>query len=166
MFGDRAEIYNPRIVLAPYRSTRSPKDGGKASSSSAPIKDVRPTLCVLIVDDVADTRELYERYFRFRGVRVVTAADGVAASQAVIHEHPDLIVLDLAMPRMTGWEVMESLRRQKATRHIPIVVLSGQDAEEGAYEAGADSYIEKPCIPDDLLREVLRVLREPRRRNH
>jgi CheY-like chemotaxis protein len=153
-------------VLAPYRPSRPSKGGGKSPSSAAPRKDARPTLCVLIVDDVADTRELYERYFQFRGVRVVTAADGVAAAQAVVHERPDVIVLDLAMPRMTGWEVIEALRRQRATRNIPIVVLSGQSAEDSAYESGADSYLEKPCIPEDLMREVLRVLREPRRRNH
>lgn len=116
---------------------------------------------MLVVDDAADTRDIYERYFRFQGVRVVTAADGVAAAQAAMSERPDVIVLDLAMPRMTGWEVIESLKRSASTRRIPIVVLSGQDAEDSAYEAGADSYIEKPCVPQDLLREVLRVLREP-----
>jgi CheY-like chemotaxis protein len=121
----------------------------------------RPILSVLVVDDVADMREIYRRYFEFRGVRVVTAADGLAASQAVSFERPDVIVLDLAMPRMTGWEVIRSLKGSRWTRNIPIVVLSGQQAAESALALGADSYLEKPCVPEDLLREILRVLREP-----
>jgi two-component system, cell cycle response regulator DivK len=121
----------------------------------------RPALSVLVVDDVADMREVYRRYFEFRGVRVITAADGVAAFQAVSFERPDVIVLDLAMPRITGWEVIRTLKGSRWTRSIPIVVLSGQQAEESALALGADSYVEKPCVPEDLLREILRVLREP-----
>jgi two-component system cell cycle response regulator DivK len=148
-----------------FASGPPPSKAAKNPYASDPLgKRPRAALCVLIVDDVADTRELYERYFRFRGVRVVTAADGVAAAHAAVLERPDIIVLDLAMPRMTGWEVIETLRRQTATKGIPIVVLSGQRAEDSAYEAGADSYVEKPCVPEDLLREVLRVLREPTKR--
>ena len=126
----------------------------------------RPRLSVLVVDDVADTRDLYQRFFQFQGARVITAEDGVAALQAALYEHPDAIVLDLAMPGMTGWEVIESLKRNPRTRGIPIVVLSGQGARDSALKAGADSYREKPCLPDELLAEVLRVLREPGRSGH
>jgi two-component system, cell cycle response regulator DivK len=125
-------------------------------------------LSVLIVDDVADTRELYEHYLHFRGIQVTTAADGVAALQAVGLERPDVIVLDLAMPRMTGWDVIRALKSDIRTRGIAIVALSGQGARQTALEAGADSYLEKPCLPDQLLAEVLRVLRDQsgRRRDH
>jgi CheY-like chemotaxis protein len=118
-------------------------------------------LSVLVVDDVEDTRELYERYFQFQGARVLTASDGEAALQAAVTERPDVIVLDLAMPGMTGWEVIRHLKANARTRGIPIVVLSGQCARDSALEAGADSYREKPCLPDELLAEVLRVLRPP-----
>lgn len=123
----------------------------------------RGRLSVLVVDDVEDTRELYQRFFQFQGARVITAGDGVSAVQAAVVEHPDAIVLDLAMPGMTGWEVIERLKRNPSTRGIPIIVLSGQGARESALKAGADSYREKPCLPDELLAEVMRVLRLPGR---
>jgi CheY-like chemotaxis protein len=115
------------------------------------------------VDDVQDARDLYQLFFRFRGVRVLTAPDGVEAMHVATFERPDVIVLDLAMPRMTGYDVLRELRKDPRTRHIPVVVLSGQQARDAALQHGADSYLEKPCLPDTLLDEVLRVLREPRR---
>jgi CheY-like chemotaxis protein len=121
-------------------------------------------LTVLIVDDAADTREMYERYFTYRGMRALTAADGVAASQSVVLEQPDVIVIDLAMPRMTGWEVIRRLRAEPMTKGIPIIALSGQNAHDSALEVGADIYLEKPCVPESLLREVVQLVREYRRR--
>jgi CheY-like chemotaxis protein len=150
--------------VAGPRSSSKQDDRKPEISPSFVGKKPFPALVVLVVDDVADTREIYKRYFEFRGVRVITAADGIAASQAVAHERPDVIVLDLAMPRMTGWEVISSLKGNRWTRGIPIVVLSGQRAQESALALGADSYVEKPCVPEDLLREVLRILREPGRK--
>jgi two-component system cell cycle response regulator DivK len=116
---------------------------------------------VLVVDDVADTREMYERYLAFHGWRVTTAGDGVAALQAVQLERPDVIVLDLAMPRLGGWDVIRALKSHALTRSIAIVAVSGQQARDSALREGADSYLEKPCLPETLMREVLRVLREP-----
>jgi CheY-like chemotaxis protein len=151
-------------------SARKSFDRGPAASApeAEPVKSGEPSaFAVLIVDDVEDTRELYERYFQFRGARVRTAVDGITALQAVAAERPDVIILDLAMPRMTGWEVIRELKADADTRAITIVVLSGQDARDSALEAGADSYLEKPCLPEELLAEVLRVLKEsPKRRDH
>jgi two-component system, cell cycle response regulator DivK len=127
----------------------------------SPTKSTRAQLSILIVDDVEDTRELYERFMRFQGARVKTAGDGIEALQSVSFERPDVIVLDLAMPRMTGWEAIANLRANPRTRRIPIIALSGQNARDEALAAGADSYLEKPCLPSALLTEVQRVLREP-----
>jgi CheY-like chemotaxis protein len=121
-------------------------------------------LSVLIVDDIADTRHLYQHYFEWQGLRVISAADGIAGLQAVLWESPDVIVLDLAMPRMTGWEVLESLKADARTRGIPVIVLSGQGQREQAIVKGADSYCSKPCLPDALLHEVQRVVRESSRK--
>ena len=161
------------MTASPWPRVRLHLAGRKPSgdSSSAPKGagaarlDEGMGVSVLIVDDVEDTRELYERYFQFRGARVTTAADGEAALLVVGSQRPDVIVLDLAMPRMTGWEVIQRLKGDAQTRVIPIVVLSGQDARESALEAGADSYLEKPCLPDELLAEVLRVLGDATRRS-
>jgi CheY-like chemotaxis protein len=135
--------------------------GGSRPATHSPEIDARSKLTILIVDDVEDTRELYERFMQFQGARVLTAGDGVEALQAVSFERPDVIVLDLAMPRMTGFEAIKNIRANRATRTIPIIALSGQRARDEALEAGADSYLEKPCLPTELLAEVLRLLREP-----
>jgi two-component system cell cycle response regulator DivK len=155
----------PRVRLR-LAGRKSSGDSSSASKGGGAVRlDEGMGVSVLIVDDVEDTRELYERYFQFRGARVTTAADGEAALAMIGSQRPDVIVLDLAMPRMTGWEVIQRLKGDAQTRMIPIVVLSGQDARESALEAGADSYLEKPCLPDDLLAEVLRVLGDSTRRS-
>ena len=152
----------PTFILASREGSKADKPAGDTSPLDT---STRVRLSVLIVDDVDDTRELYERFMQFQGARVMTARDGVEALQAVSFEAPDVIVLDLAMPRMTGWETIRNLRGNRATRRIPIIAVSGQRAKEEALEAGADSYLEKPCLPNELLAEILRVLREPSRRS-
>jgi len=114
---------------------------------------------VLVVEDVEDAREMYRHFFDFHGMDVATAPDGQAALQAVSVARPDVIVLDLAMPRMTGWEVIRSLKGRARTRDIPILAVSGVGTAHSALDAGADGFLEKPCLPDRLLAEVLRVTR-------
>jgi len=79
---------------------------------------------------------------------------------------PSVIIMDLAMPRMDGWEATKRIKANPATHDIPIIALTGHVIErsrERAIEAGADGYLTKPCYPDSLLAEVHRVMREPRR---
>jgi len=122
----------------------------------------RAPFTVMIVDDVQDIRELYEHFFEAEGARVITAADGVSALQVVLFHRPDVIILDLAMPRFTGFDVIRSLKGDPRTREIPVVVVSGQhDVRKAALEAGADAYIRKPVLPDQLLQQVKRTLRTP-----
>jgi two-component system, cell cycle response regulator DivK len=149
------------VDVSPHGPRASRGPNSKPSPGAASPRDTRASLKVLVVDDVDDTREMYERYFQFQGFSVATAADGVAALLAVPCERPDVIVLDLAMPRLTGWDVIRNLKAHALTQHIPIIALSGQQARESALREGADSYLEKPCVPEVLLREVLRVLGEP-----
>ena len=120
-------------------------------------------LRVLVVDDNEDTRKLYAAYLGFHGAAGAVACDGVEALQAVVFERPDVVILDLAMPKLGGLDVIRTVKRDAQTRAIPIVVLSGQQMRDQALEAGAHSYFEKPCLPDVLLREILRVLRDPKR---
>jgi CheY-like chemotaxis protein len=82
----------------------------------------------------------------------------VEALQSVLHDQPDVIVLDLAMPRITGWEVLKTLKRDPRTQRIPVLVLSGQRERESAILAGADGYCEKPCLPAALVREIQKIL--------
>jgi two-component system phosphate regulon response regulator PhoB len=122
---------------------------------------MRP-LTILVVDDVADTCRMYAGYFRFVGANVVIAQDGVEALQAVNHHHPDAVLLDLAMPRMTGLEVMKALRREARHRDLPVVALTGQVSEgqqEKALAAGADLYLTKPCLPHVVFNFIVQLLR-------
>jgi CheY-like chemotaxis protein len=140
-----------------HRPARPAREKTTAASTTGPL--AARELTVLVVDDVEDTRSLYRHYFEYQGARVFTAADGMAALDLAVAEQPDVIVLDLAMPRMTGWDVLGALKNDARTHAIPVLVLSGQGAPQTALEAGADRYLEKPCLPPDLLSEVLRLRR-------
>jgi CheY-like chemotaxis protein len=116
-------------------------------------------LTVLVIDDLEDAREMYKRFLEFRGVRVITAADGMSAL-AVLEKHRlDAIVIDLAMPRLTGWEVIRAVRKDRAIQTMPILAVTGQGTRESALEAGADGFLSKPCLPDHLIAELLRVIK-------
>jgi CheY-like chemotaxis protein len=116
---------------------------------------------VLLVDDAEDVRRMYQDFLEDSGMRVVTAADGASALEAIGYESPDMIVLDLSMPKMNGWEVIKHLRQEPWTRRVPILVLSGLDERDSALEAGATSYLAKPTLPSQLLAEVNRLLHRP-----
>lgn len=112
---------------------------------------------VLIVDDSPDARAMYGAFLRFSGFRVVTANNGVEALAAAHAEWPAIIVMDLAMPQMDGWEAIRHLRADPMTADIPIVALSAYafgEAPLRAREAGADLCLSKPCLPTQVARVV------------
>jgi CheY-like chemotaxis protein len=113
---------------------------------------------ILVVDDIAEITAIVRFLLEERGLRVFTAQDGVTALRMLAQQRPDALVLDLAMPGLDGYEVIRQLRQDPATRHIPIIVLSGLQQHDEAMAAGADSYMEKPCHPDKLLADILRLL--------
>lgn len=123
-----------------------------------------PGALILVVDDFEDNREMYTQYLRFNGYRVAEAVDGLDALTKAAALRPDLIVMDLSLPRLDGWEATRRLKKDPATSHIPVVALTGHALaghEEGAREAGCDSFVTKPCIPADLEAEIRRVLGKP-----
>ena len=116
---------------------------------------------ILVVDDYEDAREMYAEYLRFCGYRVAEARNGNEALEQAFALLPDLILMDLSLPGMDGWEATRVLKADDETRHIPIVALTGHalaGASEGARKAGCDSFVTKPCLPDDLVVEVRRML--------
>lgn len=116
---------------------------------------------VLLVDDSLDARLMYGEYLRFAGFRVVTADNGEEALAAAQAEWPAVILMDLAMPRMDGWEAIRRLRADPLTSEIPIVALSAYacgDGPERAREAGADLCLSKPCLPPQVARVVRAML--------
>jgi len=116
---------------------------------------------ILVVDDFEDNLEMYSQYLRFNGYRVAEAVDGLDALTKAAALRPDLIVMDLSLPRLDGWEATRRLKKDPLTSHIPVVALTGHALaghEEGARDAGCDSFVTKPCIPADLEAEIRRVL--------
>jgi CheY-like chemotaxis protein len=135
---------------APSRSTR-PQSRERA----------RTRRTILVVDDSADTREMYGSYLGYHGFGVLTAADGDAAVEMALAQQPDVIVMDLAMPRLNGISAVHRLKQQPRTRSIPVIILTGyafRAIQQGALEAGADVFLTKPCLPEDLERHVQSLL--------
>jgi two-component system cell cycle response regulator DivK len=132
--------------------------------------DVRPL--VLVVEDYQDAREMYAAYLAFSGFRVAEATNGIEAIEKAQELIPDIILMDLALPRMDGWEATRRLKLDERTKHIPIVALTGHALAghaEGARQAGCDAFVTKPCLPDALVAEIQRMLatraaREPAKR--
>jgi len=122
---------------------------------------VREQPLVLVVEDYQDAREMYAAYLQFSGFDVAEAGNGIEAIEKTVALLPDIVLMDLALPRMDGWEATRRLKNDERTRHIPIVALTGHalaGASDGAKKAGCDSFVTKPCLPDDLVVEVRRML--------
>ena len=116
---------------------------------------------ILVVDDYQDAREMYAAYLSFSGYRVAEATNGLEAIEKTIELLPDIILMDLALPRMDGWEATRRLKLDERTKHIPIVALTGHALAgyaEGARQAGCDAFVTKPCLPDALVAEIQRML--------
>lgn len=127
-------------------------------SGAMPARD-RPL--VLVVEDYQDAREMYAAYLQFSGFEVAEAANGIEAVERTTELLPDIVLMDLALPRMDGWEATKRLKSDPRTRHIPIVALTGHALAghaEGAREAGCDAFVTKPCLPDALVTEIRRLL--------
>ena len=116
---------------------------------------------VLVADDDADIRDLVEFKLVAAGFEVAAVADGQAALDHVLADPPDLVVLDLMMPRMSGLEVCAALRQVPATAGLPIIMLTAKAQEADitlGLATGADDYMVKPFSPRELLSRVQAVL--------
>jgi len=116
---------------------------------------------VLVVDDFADNREMYSEYLTYSGYDVIEAKNGKEALEAAQARAPDIIIMDLSLPAMDGWEATRRLKADDRTRRIPVVALTGHALaghSQGAREAGCDSFLAKPCLPDQLVAEIKRML--------
>ncbi len=116
---------------------------------------VRPF--VLLVEDFEDAREMYRDYLEFSGFRVETARDGREAIEKARALRPHIILMDLSLPGIDGWEATRILKDDPATADLIIIALSAHAlAAEGARAraAGCDGFIAKPCLPTDLVTEI------------
>ena len=116
---------------------------------------------ILIVDDYPDALDIWALYLRSLGYRVSTAGDGEMALAQAERLRPDLIVLDLELPRLSGFEVAERLRANPDTRSIPLIAATGYShlkQLDRARNVGFDQIVIKPCDPDMLVEEIERLL--------
>jgi len=116
---------------------------------------------ILIAEDERDIRDLITYTLQFAGYEVVSAGDGEEAVQLALQEIPDLVLLDVRMPRMNGYEACKAIKADEKTKGIPVVFLSakGQEAEiQAGMQAGAVEYMVKPFSPDQLTALVQVVL--------
>jgi CheY-like chemotaxis protein len=116
---------------------------------------------ILVAEDERDIRELIGHALRFAGFEVVLVANGTEALEQTVLEQPDLVILDVRMPKLTGYEVCQRMKENPATRAIPVVFLSakGQESEiEQGMAVGAEAYILKPFGPEELANQVRQIL--------
>src|SRR5881396_4031521 len=125
------------------------------------MKDKTERPRVLVVDDYPDAREMYSEYLEFSGFDVIQAVNGIEALQQAVDAAPDIILMDLSLPVMDGWEATRRLKADERTANIPVVALTGHalaGISEGAKKAGCDAFVTKPCLPDDLVKEIRKIL--------
>lgn len=122
-------------------------------------------LDVLVVDDDPRWREYSAEPFLRRGDRVRTVADGLEALSMCVSDPPDIVLTDVNMPRMDGWQLLRMIRARPNLAGVPVVFLTSLDGDEErlkGYQLGVDAYIPKPFHPDELLLRVHRVVRRRR----
>ena len=104
---------------------------------------------ILVVDDDPHFRELYRMALRFEGFDVSVASNGIAALQQIERNPPSLVVLDINMPGLDGWGVLQELSRYESSRNIPVIVVTASDVVQATAQAAA--ILAKPIAPEELL---------------
>ena len=116
---------------------------------------------MLLVEDQSDLRRLYAEQLTISGFDVIEAGDGAQAIAHTTRQAPDVVLMDLSLPGIDGWEATRRLKSDDRTAHIPVVALTAHDGApelERATNAGCDWFVPKPCPPDALIVEIRRVL--------
>lgn len=112
---------------------------------------------VLVVDDFEDNRAMYVEYLMFQGLRVVEAVNGEDAVARAKEVRPEIVIMDLSLPVMDGWEATRRIKADPTTKHIKVIALTGH-AEPAhakrALDAGCDDFVAKPCLPEVLLAKL------------
>ncbi len=130
------------------------------ASLCAVMADVLQPL-VLVVDDYDDSRDMSAEFLSISGFRVIVARDGHQAVEMAIEHHPDVILMDISIPGIDGWEATRRLKTDERTRDIRILALTGfalRDHEEQVRPSGCDGFVAKPCLPDKIVEAVKQQL--------
>jgi twitching motility two-component system response regulator PilH len=119
-------------------------------------------LTVLVVEDSRTQREMISGFLKQKGLQVSVASDGIEALEKIETIRPDLVLLDVVMPRMNGYECCRRLKSNPKTQNVPIILCTSKQEELDRYwglKQGADAYITKPFHPSELLGLLKRFLR-------
>ena len=141
----------------PVQSGRSSRPAADVAFASHELSDGidQPAPCILIVDDDRSIRRLLRAILSDEGFNVVTAADGREGLDVAMHEIPDLVILDLQMPGMGGYECFQAMRNRGL--RAPVLILSAHGARPACEELGADAALDKPFDPQDVVDHVMRL---------
>jgi chemosensory pili system protein ChpA (sensor histidine kinase/response regulator) len=158
--GEIVLIINP-VQLAQRADVEvfDPNAEKRVARTTAPAAPARPV--VLVVDDSLTVRKITSRLLAREGFDVLTAKDGVDALQVLTEQLPDVILLDIEMPRMDGFEFTKTIKRDAKLSHIPIIMITSRTAEKHrnlAKELGVDLYLGKPFQEEDLLKSLREML--------
>ncbi len=124
---------------------------------------------ILIVEDDAAIRDLLARRLNMAGYSTIVATDGIRAILASINEAPDLILMDMGLPNLNGWQATERIKKRPETSMIPIIALTAYALSEDRYRAmniGCDDFESKPIDFDRLIRKIEKLLTESSRRDN
>jgi CheY-like chemotaxis protein len=116
---------------------------------------------ILLVEDERELRAMYAQQLALSGFDVIEAGNGADALADTAAHEPDVVLMDLSLPVLDGWEATRRLKNDARTAHIPVVALTAHDESgelERATSAGCDWFVPKPCPPDALVTEIRRVL--------
>jgi len=116
---------------------------------------------ILLVEDQLELRQMYAQQLELSGFDVIQAGNGADAITNTATHSPDVVLIDLSLPVLDGWEATRRLKSDARTAHIPVVALTAHDGAgelQRATRAGCDWFVPKPCPPDALVAEIRRVL--------
>lgn len=148
--------------VAVFTSGVGRREPASARRPSSGYRTTTDRLKVLVVDDFADARALYSEALAEADMDVHQAEDGLTALNAIARLEPDVVLMDLSMPGLDGWDATRAVRALPLTKQpyvIAVTAATGPDSRKLAYEAGCDAFIAKPCTPDvivDCVRAIWR----------
>ena len=154
-------IYNPVALATVYgdaakalamASESTPVSGAAPAAPTSPSTALAPL--VLVVDDSITVRRVTQRLLKREGYRVALANDGLHALEVLAQEKPDVVLSDIEMPRMDGFDLVRNIRNDANLRDLPVIMITSRIAEkhrEHAMELGVDHYLGKPYSEDELL---------------
>jgi chemosensory pili system protein ChpA (sensor histidine kinase/response regulator) len=158
VYGERARV----LAQQSERSTDAMDSGGVASVQTLPVTADQLPL-VLVVDDSITVRRVTQRLLKREGYRVAVAADGLQALERLMEERPAVVLSDIEMPRMDGFDLARNIRNDARLKDLPIIMITSRIAQkhrDHAKELGVDHYLGKPYSEDELLALVQRYTQQ------